>query len=201
MIDTLTAQNRNDFSQRYRGAFGWLVKEDSARKLVHITDVQADRVIFSTSEDSGFFALSNKGVQFEFLPVTRGFIPTKKNVYLLNRHPARQFQRGISEGNTTLSVVLNRGNAIYPTLLNLEGLSQVFEHPISYKESVTKYLEQDDPVCALSLHFAIAGKNLYFLGRPAGSVEKTTITPMTLIKQELQDLINRNKWLFHFSLQ
>lgn len=200
MRDSLTSANRTDFSQRYKGVFGWLLKDNQERVLVHITDVQPNQVIFQTSKSAGYFAFSDQGVVFEFLPVTRGFIPTDGGVYLLQRHPARQFQRGISEHNTQIYQLTER--RFEQPRMDIQLLSNVFEKPITYRENVEKYLDKSSNVCALSIHFAIKKEELYFMNRLAGKVvDRTTIEPMDLIRQELQDLINRNVWLSPFQLQ
>lgn len=202
MRDTLTSLNRGDFTQRYRGGFGWLLRENGTKVLVHITEVDQNKVLFDTSKESGFFAFTDKGVEFEFLPITRGHIPTEDGIYLCQRHPARQFQRGISEGNTQLFKFNNRGS-FSTCAVSLEHLSAIFERPIPYEESVKKYLDNKKQMaCALSLHFAINGDNFFFMTRQAGKVvNRTTLTVPDLIRQEVQDLINRNTWLSSFTLE
>lgn len=197
MKDSLTSFNAADFSQRYRGVFGWLAEPDKPRVLVQITNIKNNQVIFQTSKSADWFAYGDQGVVFEFLPVTRGYIPTKAGVYFIWRHPARQWQRGISEHNHAIQRLSPNGLINVP--VNLATISTLFEKKITYEASVMGFLEKKERVCALSSHFAIRDKVFTFMGKDAGTVEDlTTIVPNNIIKQEVQDLLNRNGWLAPF---
>ncbi len=199
MKDTPTRANAQDFSQRYRNCYGWLEKSPTEKVLIQITGVDTNQVTFNTVKSKGFFAYCDKNVIFEFLPVTRGFIPTKDQVLLFTRIPARQFQRGISNGNTAVQVLSGRG--FLTTDLSLELLHNAFVEPVSYEESFKTF---DKASCvALSLNFALTKTNLYFMNRQAGSFDyKTkTITPVEIIKQEVQDLITRSPWLANLNVK
>jgi len=200
MKDTLTQFNSQDFNQRYRNCFGWLEKSDNEKVLVQITGVTSKQATFNTIKSTGYFVYSDQNVMFEFLPVTRGFIPTKDKVYLLTRIPARQFQRGISEGNTAIQSLNGRG--LQAEGVFLPTLYSIFVEPISYEESFKAFMGKTNSA-ALSLNFALTKTTLYFMSRVAGSFDyKTkTITPVEIIRQEVQDLISRSPWLENLRVQ
>lgn len=185
MFDTLTSRNSQDFSQRYRNTFGFLIK-DGTKKLVHIDKITDDRVFFSTKEDSDWWAVADQGVQFEFLPVNRGFYNTINGLYFVARIPARMWQRGISHNNTSI-VSFKTRNWIqeHPDFNNL---TDIFENEVSSQKDFSK------PV-ALSRAFAVSRNTLYMFSEAIGTASKTAITlksAAAMVEQEVNDALRRS---------
>lgn len=157
MKDSLTSQNHQDFRQRYQGTFGWLLQDDK-KTFVLINSVDHRAVTFVTSKGQELFANVDGGINFEFIPVNRGWFNTLKDVVYLYRHPARQFNRGISSGNTGAKVFLSTGqlNDISTTM---KVLSPVFEHEVSYSKAWEEFCNKSRVNVAISKHFAICGNN------------------------------------------
>lgn len=125
MIDTPKAEFASDFRQRYRHSFGFLLR-DNIKTLVYISDVTSSRVTFDTQQGPGFYVNMDSKVEFEFLPITRGwFFTTTYGWVLLERTPARQYCRGISSSNTSARMVDGSGRLL-SIPLTLDILADVF---------------------------------------------------------------------------
>jgi hypothetical protein len=188
-----TSLNLRDFTQRHQGTFGWYIKQDGSRLLVHIDKV--DRIVnFSDVDGFKFYAAVDKHVEFEFLPITRGWFNTSTNKpVFLHRVPARQYTRGISTSNTQCLSFSNSGLLLKSTL-SMEMLNDIF---------VVKPQQTFEQFLSSGLFFVI---NKYFLinkttsdvwlyDRVIGKWDgKRTITlSSSMFYQELFDAISRNK--------
>lgn len=188
MLDTLTSENYRDFSARYANTFGWLV--DGKRQFVHVLRVADERVYFTNATGMEYHAKMDHGVNFEFIPVDRGwFNDINGNPWLLSRVPARQWKRGISETNT----MMYDGHSLRTFHVNYERLSKVF----SDKFTELNYSKEIKPTGAWSKHFAVTKHGLHFYDQLIGSYNPKTqeiVLTSDIVKQELTDLINRNGW-------
>jgi hypothetical protein len=184
MIDTPTLGSRDAWRQRYQGTYGFLKQTEDSKVLCHITNVDSTKVVFNTSLGSGFFANMNSGIQFEFLPVTRGWFYTKNLGWvLLQRVPARQYHRGISENNTVLSVPLT-GSRLYNQGMSLSLLEDIFINKPKAPDGVL-----------LSRQVLIHPNNTIYLydldiGTKSGN---TLMLRSALVKQEIVDQVRRMK--------
>lgn len=193
MLDTLTQFNHRDFSARYLGTYGWLINDhpkNTDKRLVYISEVTSERANFTDINGGKYHAYAGKEVMFEFLPVDRGwFYGESGAMYMLKRLPARQWHRGICDSNTSVSLVSNlRMKAVN---IGLPVLTDIF----SDKKPPYQYVKGQS--CILSKHFALIGATLYFLDKMVGYLNGTSITldaPGMLVKQELLDIISRNKY-------
>lgn len=196
MLDTLTYSNREDFKARYRGTFGFYIDPETKEKsLCYITDVSQDKASFDTIKGRGFFCYADAGVQFEFLPVIRGWwsVAHSKLPYYVERVPARQFQRGISKANTTV-FTFTSGGALTYGLLNVSLLESIFvKQPES---SFTAFLKGNQPHFIINNIFLLHKDVVWFYDVRIGKYE---ITPTgasielvdNTVAQELRDFIAR----------
>lgn len=100
MLDTLKSATYRDFSQRYRGTFGWLVSKDKDVPVL-IREVSDTVVTFQGLNGEEYFAYADKDVMFKFLPLKRRItLGSDGNLYAISRHPARQYRRGVCADNT-----------------------------------------------------------------------------------------------------
>lgn len=101
MLDTLTSENWRDFSQRYKGTYGWYSPEKGTKIPVFISEVAQDHLKFVGLDNREFEARADKGVAFQFAPLNRRIhVGNDGHAYVVCRRPARQYRRGICGDNT-----------------------------------------------------------------------------------------------------
>lgn len=193
MKDSLTSFNREDFRQRYKGCFGFLLHEGQ-RKLVYIKEVGNGQVTFITSSKGPeFYALANENVEFEFLPIQRSWYNLGTHPGLLFRIPAKQYHRGISSNNTAFYVPTKDGY-VSAQHLSLEVLSKVFPCPLP--NNSVKFFKGEQDHLVLNRAFCITGSHLYFFAEVAGTYNSATRTiklRLPIVHQELLDTIRRQQ--------
>ncbi len=193
MLDTYTSGNERDFGARYAETFGWLITGDT-RRFVHISHTDHSAVYFTQGGKLEYNARIDAGVQFEFIPVDRGWYNTSTgDVVYLVRVPARQWKRGISQNNTQIRMCdgLFQLPVDYPTLLSVFSKEHKQHSYIPGKR------------CALSKHFAINSVNqVFFYNQVIGALEKDIIVLNdTLVATELTDTINRQGYPLKVSVK
>lgn len=192
MKDTLTSRNHHDFRARYQGTYGYFIDPDNGKRTpVFVSGANANKVTFIDADGRNLFANVDAGIEFEFIPVDRGFFQTIDNhVYYLERVPARQWKRGICFENTKVCLLKENLKLVQPDLLQL--ISKVA--PINCVNSWAAW-STSRPV-ALSKHFAISTEQrLYFYNKCIGTVdhkEKVIKLANDMLQQELSDLFRRN---------
>ena len=189
MLDTLTSINYRDFGPRYTHTFGWLHNGDT-RKLVYVLRTEDSKVFFTDQTGMEYHAKIDAGVMFEFIPVDHGwFNASNGDAYLLSRTPARQWKRGISDSNTTMTSL----NTLRLIGLNYNSLSNIFNDQFDERNYPRTF-----GAGALSKHFALRRhpyNQLYMYDRMIGTLDGDTIVlASSLFEQELTDLITRNGW-------
>lgn len=182
MIDTLRSDNAGDFSQRYVNTYGWLYL-GGKKTLVYISDCGNNKATFTMGNTPAFHVNVNSGLEFEFIQVDRGwFNATDGKLYFLQRHPARQFKRGISTSNT----VVRDGN-LSPVSLTYPLLASVFDPTFNYWDK-----KDLDKTGALSKHFAVINGSIMFYTENIGKYTDGVVTlTSNLFLQEFQDLLRR----------
>jgi hypothetical protein len=182
MIDTLRSDNAGDFSQRYVDTYGWLYL-NGKKTLVYIADCGRGRATFTMGDTPTFHVNVDSGLEFEFIQVDRGwFNTTDGKLYFLQRHPARQFKRGISASNTVV-----RDFRLNPVSLTYSLLASVFDPTFNYWNK--KDLDTNG---ALSKHFAVINGSIMFYTEFIGKYADGVVTlTSTLFQQEFQDLLRR----------
>lgn len=192
MKDSLTSFNREDFRQRYKGSYGFLLHEGK-RRLVYIKEVANGQVVFKTASlGPDFFALADTKVEFEFLPVQRSWYNLGDKAGLLFRIPAKQYNRGISSSNTAFYTA--EGGYCTGQRLSLEVLEKIFLTEAI--DNTTRFFAQEDNFLVLSRAFCITGHVLHFFADAIGSYNNSSRT-ITLnsdvVLQELTDVIKRRQ--------
>jgi hypothetical protein len=197
MLDTLTSANHTDFRQRYLGTYGWF--HTGGRKLlVYVNEVSDREVVFSDRQGTSYNVFRDSGLEFEFIPVDRGWFNTVNGAVYLARVPARQWHRGICKSNTQIYTPTKEGS-FTATGVGIRILSEIFENKVTVKDALDKYVVGSNSV-ALSKHFAITpAAKFAFYDQLVGTVDhkegKFTLTLTdNLIHQEVSDLIRRNNY-------
>jgi hypothetical protein len=184
VIDSLTPLNAADFKQRYLRSYGFLVGDDNTRKLVYISEVASRMVKFSCLEGKDFFVNAGSGVNFEFLPITRGWFNTRNGPVLLQRVPAKQYTRGIS-GNNTRVYQLNKSGDVVQCDISLDVLLDVF---------VNKPPMKPEDGVLINKFFLLAKGNVYFYNEVVGTYKNNKIAlTEASVRQELSDFIRRQE--------
>jgi len=191
MKDTLTSNNHQDFRARYQGTYGYYVDPDTDKRLpVYVASSNQSRVTFNDIDGRELHVRADSGIEFEFIPVDRGFFQVEDQVFYLERVPARQWKRGICNENT-------RAYLLEDTLRNFAA---------NYLEIISKmspldcrlgwYSNKEGYPVALSKHFAISVANvLYFYNKEIGTVDHATNSIKLyndMLLQEVTDLFRRN---------
>ena len=191
MKDSLTSNNHHDFRARYQSTFGYYVDPDTGKRLpVFVANCNQYRVTFNDIDGRELHVKVDSGIEFEFIPVDRGFFQVDEEVYYLERVPARQWKRGICNENTR---PYSLTDALHSCLANyLHIISKMY--PINCS-TAWRSSKEGYPV-ALSKHFAISAANvLYFYNKEIGTVDHTTDTIKLnndMLLQEVTDLFRRN---------
>ena len=198
MIDSLTSANHRDFAARYGGTCGFLLNNDGTKLLVQVGDVGHDRVYFRDVNGREYHSNVNSGVQFEFLPVDRGYFNGFQRGYHLARVPARQWHRGIHPQNTKIVRENWIGNLeSVPRDSFLEGLHDIYvAKRLTVQEAFKEFKEGKRHGVALSKHFYINRSNLLmFLGIQIGEYvpeNNSVILSDSLVYQEVMDASKRS---------
>lgn len=189
MKESLTTDNAADFRQRYNGTIGWLTDDHGEKVLVHVTNVDTERVKFLDVSGTAYYANANKGVEFEFLPVKRAWYNTDESPVYLERVPARQFRRGIHRENT---LCYRMYDGLTPANIDIKVIHEI-------NQPTSRVLKQGSAF-ALSSVFAVdALSRLYCFTGQIGVVDfaKKQITLSSdLFMQEVRDCVQRNKYDF-----
>ncbi len=195
MRDTLTTNNFRDFRQRYEGTIGFF-HNDLRKILVRMTSVSDRKASFEDSKGNEFFAYTDSGVEFEFIPVDKGFYNTFAGAVLLQRVPERQWHRGISPTNTQAAFLYK--DTFLPKAVDIDLISDIFEDAVSIDKAMGDFLSGKLPSLALSKHFAVTNNNFYFYNKVVGTVSKTREIKLSsnAIEQEVQDLLRRKEYPF-----
>ncbi len=195
MLDTLTMYNRDDFNQRYARSYGWFIHpETGAKTLVYVRKVERDKVTFET-EKGEFYAYSGTNVQFEFLPITRGWFHTSNfGPVILQRVPAKQFSRGISDSNTSVRY-FGLSDSLREKALSLGILQDVFGATPVTKPNLQDFFANPALGFIMNPYFLLWKDGVFFYDVQVGTITGEVITLTdSIIKQELQDYINRNDY-------
>ncbi len=194
MRDSLTRENARDFRQRYLGTYGFYTTTNK-RLLVKMTEINERKVTFMDAQRNEFFAYADTKVEFEFIPVDRGFYNSQEDAVLLTRVPSRQWSRGISDNNTTVQK-MGKGGLI-PIQLSMDLLNGIFVGSPDMEMCLKQYLEGKRQTVALSKYFALSPDGLYFYEARVGTREGDTLTLQNdQVYQEVSDLIRRNSLPF-----
>lgn len=196
MLDTPTSSNYRDFGARYSQTYGWLIRDDKPKRFVKLLDCDEDELRFRTSEEGTVYtAVVDSGVQFEFQQVERGLYQAKNEIYYLARIPARQWKRGICRANTDVQVLTPLG--FRECDKNYDVFNLIFSSKVQplYQPEI----ELGRSHILLSKHFCLsAGGFLYFYNIKVGVVDTNGMLTLDsgyeILKQELSDVLRRNKW-------
>lgn len=196
MKDTLTSANHRDFAARYLHTWGFYTSESNKKQLVYVSNVNNRRVRFvdknqSTPNDY-YEALVDKGIEFEFIPVNKGYYNTNEGTFLLTRVPARQWKRGISVENTKCAQLKD---TLVNVVLSHKLLSDIFDNSaLDYNNIWEQFQKQKRVSAAISPHFALnMNGGFYFFDKQVGVLKGEIIVLKTnVVFQEVTDVLRKH---------
>ena len=183
-------ENADDISRYYRNTF---VKfRETGETLFYIQNVNCDKVTGTAADGTPFELLLDQAHPYEvdYLLPRKSFFQYGVHACLLQRIPAKQYQRGVSESNTTITRLAT----------NKETLSFGFELLTSFvgKQAFPKLLsvigDKSKVSVALSprLAYISASRQIYADLTKIGQVkmkERTIQCPYPIFKPELEALV------------
>lgn len=184
MIEEFKEDGWHDFQARYQGTYGWYEKANGSKLLVTLLEVNATACKFVDAEGAVFTALSDKGNNFQFIPVKRGIYRTRAGLVYCRRVPAKQYKRGIAQGNTYLEHIpsCRPVKLTFDIVADMFGEGQVFPAEIVSEEK-DSFLYNNA--------FALAGGLVWLYNNPIGSYKgKEIVLHADLFKQEIEDMLN-----------
>lgn len=191
MLDSFKNHSPDDFRKRYKGTYGFFLKDSSKKEIVFIDDVSTSQVTFSTKENRGYFCFKDSDAVFEFIPPTRGWYYDAGygREVLIQRVPATQWQRGLSRNNSTCYYLTKDSRWANSPL----GFTTI-EALITPHKSPDINLIKVGCNAILSRSFAIVNATVWFYSLSAGKYSKADnaiILESGLIAQEITDCLKR----------
>lgn len=187
MKQQFTSKNSADFKQRYEDTFGFFTRPGTNdKRIVKFLEVNEELVSFVDQKGISYTVYPDSDVEFTFLSPVKKLFAVDDLVFLIQRRPARQYQRGISENNTQIINLLTFGNS-QPTFGRLEA---AFE-----KEPTPKLFEQDFQLgkrrtILFSNIFAGVETKFFLYNSVIGKISDKTITlDDDIYIQEVKDMI------------
>jgi hypothetical protein len=189
MFEKFLSTGTRDFVQRYEGTFGFYRKEDKSRLLVQLSGIGENSCNFVDAKGINYSlnADTDKDIGFEFLPPKSGYHNTDKGAILVQRTPARQWQRGISHKNTSLQVMTM--GFLRAERVDIQNLERIYEKALTITEA-RRRAKADGKVTSVAISSQICmdvGVNaLYVLQESIGTfMEKDNVFTVTLNDKNL----------------
>lgn len=189
------SSNAGDFRQRYRGTYGYFIGKSGKRTLVQIAQVDLDsrsvRFLDRNDQDYTLYVDAEDNVGFEFLPPRPAWHNTSMGAVLVRRTPARQYQRGICNNNTSI-MRADGGNLG----VSFKVLHSIFDAQIEVAKAaegrsfaLTPQIAVDWDKSQIKVLDQVIGK----AERSENGVMTITLQDSCLFRQEVQDGFNRAK--------
>lgn len=204
MFEKFTAIGANDFKQRYQGTYGFFTRGDK-KYLTRLENVYVggqSYVEFVDRNGMEYKLLQDSkedNCGFEFIPPKCAFYNTKEgSPRIINRIPARQYQRGICDRNTSIKDLIGRSFNV-----DFKILAALFEEVPSIAEALAAAIKSSaaDRGVAISPQFAVGlneqtikcfnttiGRCTYDKG-----IFTVTLESPELWQQEIKDAFSRAK--------
>jgi hypothetical protein len=113
MRDSFTRDNARDFQARYLGSYGHYIRDDGKSIPVFLSNMDDNTLYFTDLYGVEFNTVVNSGAVFEFMQMTRRlYAGLDGNIYLIERRPARQWTRGVSQNNTRAWLLTEKHGAV-----------------------------------------------------------------------------------------
>lgn len=189
MIEEFTSKSWRDFSQRYRGTYGWYITESKKKILVRVAEVGENTVTFMDGNDFPYKGIADTGNVFEFIPVERGLYNLPSDLVLCHRKSERQWRRGLCRENTSI-ISQNTGRGLDITF---ELLSNLFNPQVPKEEYIQDFIDGERKYVAFDSIFGVTSRQDVvafdrIIGKYSTKDKSITITE-PLYSQEIRDII------------
>lgn len=204
MFEKFVQLEAANFKQRYQGTYGFFRKGDN-KVLVRLESIRTGdvraQVDFVDKDDNAYHLYSDSedsSIGFEFLPPKSSYHNTTTGTFLVKRVPAKQYQRGICERNTSIRTVNNRGVTVgFESLLAL--YNDKVDHLQRYEQVVSPEYKGEEKTFAISNQFAISleEETIYCLGTSIGEARLRynklviRLNDSSLWRTEIHDCLTR----------
>lgn len=143
MFEKFTSGGSADFRQRYQGTYGFFHYEGK-KTLVMLSEITTERtrpeVIFTDEAGAKYLLRADSKVEdcgFSFIPPKNAWVNCADGVPLLvSRVPARQYQRGICDRNTSIVNWEGEGYTV-----NFTNLTKLYDTKVGIKEAYQAFLK------------------------------------------------------------
>lgn len=194
MLETFYSNTSRDFRQRYQGSFGYYtVPESKKRVLVYLDHVDETTTTFIDEHKTVYKANADTGVEFDFIPVSKKLFVIDDALFLIQRRPARMWQRGVSGQNTHVYQITDKGP--YNRGLTFKHVLAAFASPDADVLTKLKEIEEKKrTTVALSNTFGVANGQFFVYDETIGTFNATTKEIKLnepLFRQEVVDLVGR----------
>lgn len=155
MFEKFLRENANDFRQRYEGTYGFYRDEKGKRLLAQLTAITEETCLFTDARGIEYRLNvdAEKDIGFEFLPPRSGYFNTRRGAMLVKRVAVRQFQRGVTGKNVTISLL--NSASLQLQRMGFSLLEAVYEKNVPAKDAVVLFHSGEAPSVALSSSFGI----------------------------------------------
>jgi hypothetical protein len=176
-----------DFQQRYQGTYGWYEKPSGGKLLVSLIEVDEHACKFMNADGGVFTALSDKGNAFQFIPVMRGIYRTQQGLVYCRRVPAKQYKRGIAQGNTHVERLPGQA----PLKISFDLVADMFGG--DFPNEVDQFKSGQSADVVFNNAFAFSGPYIWLYNNIIGiRSNKKLQLHSTLFKQEIEDVLASN---------
>lgn len=176
MHDTYTSRNAEDFRQRYIGCFGWFIPESKKEIPVYLDRIKENTLFFTGLDGVPYHTYVDSGVQFKFASMRKAiYSGLDGKVYYLQRQPARQWRRGICQGNTSMYLLTDSG--AMDVAIDLESMSNILNCEVKNSN-------------VLSEQFAVVAESVYLYNIVIGYCRLGTIKLKKGYEMFTQDILD-----------
>lgn len=180
MLDTFSMANAADFKARYVNCFGWFINKENKEIPVFLDKIRETTLFFSGMDGVPYHTYADAGVQFKFASIRKAIYQgLDGKLYCLQRHPARQWRRGICADNTVMYELTEKGRSAKH--ITLDSMANILNADQSKR---SKHI--------LSDMFAIVGSSVFIYDTKIGGFdpETGTITLAAKMQVFLQDVMD-----------
>lgn len=190
--------NRDDISRYYTNTY---VKfPETGEKLHYIREVARHAVLGSDEDGNDFelFLSDEFPYEVDYVLPKKGFFQYGKAAHLLFRVPAKQYQRGLSEGNTKVHRI-NKSGEISEQSLEFQ-LLKAYVQKQAYPSFETAMANKEGMYSvALSQRFALApsARALFLDGQLCAIVQpktKTVESHFSILRPELEEIVKQSSY-------
>jgi len=191
MIEEITRANREEFSRRYQGTYGFLTSDSGKKQIVTVAEVGSVYTEVHGIDRTPYRLNNDTGCTLEFTQVpSQWFQPDDDHIVYVCRRPERMWKRGICPDNTNMFVP-NKGK-LEMISVKADRVSQIF-HPdkdVEAFDDITKIK------CGLwSRLIAWADTTVFVKDVPVGTVDherKLVMLDKVQFQQEVRDALVRS---------